>query len=111
MAATSAFTIAPEALIDNTLSVRSTVLQVSGLDRPGLLFDLTQALSDLNLNIASAHIATVGEKAVDVFYVVDLTGAKITSPARHDAVRLRMLDVFGEGHSVQSAKAKRVKAS
>ena len=111
VAATSAFTIAPEALIDNTLSVRSTVLQVSGLDRPGLLFDLTQALSDLNLNIASAHIATFGEKAVDVFYVVDLTGAKITSPARHDAVRLRMLDVFGEGHSVQSAKAKRVKAS
>ena len=46
----------------------------TGLDRPGLLYDLTAALSRLNLNIGSAHIVTFGEKAVDSFYVTDLTG-------------------------------------
>ena len=89
-----AFAIEPEALIDNSLSNRYTVLQVSGLDRPGLLYDLTSALSKLNLNIGSAHIVTFGEKAVDSFYVTDLTGAKITSPSRQAAIKRHLLAIF-----------------
>ncbi len=38
-------------------------------------------MSDLNLTIGSAHIGTYGEKAVDVFYVTDLTGHKIDAKA------------------------------
>jgi [protein-PII] uridylyltransferase len=89
------FTIAPEVTIDNTLSNRYTVVEVSGLDRLGLLFDLTMVLSALNLNIGSAHIVTFGEKAVDVFYVTDLTGAKITNAARQGAIRRHILEIFG----------------
>ena len=44
----------------------------------------------MNLDIASAHIATFGEKAVDVFYVTDLTGKKITSSSREAAIRERL---------------------
>ncbi len=88
------FTLAPEVTIDNNLSNRYTVLEVSGLDRPGLLFDLTAALSKLNLNIGSAHIATFGEKAVDVFYVTDLTGLQITSPGRQGTIRRHLIEVF-----------------
>jgi [protein-PII] uridylyltransferase len=91
----SAFTIAPEVTIDNTLSNRYTVVEASGLDRLGLLFDLTTVLSALNLNIGSAHIVTFGEKAVDVFYVTDLTGAKITNAARQGAIRRHLLEIFG----------------
>ena len=75
-----AFAIEPEVTVDNNLSRRYTVVEVSGLDRPGLLRDLTASLSSLNLNIGSAHIVTFGEKAVDSFYVTDLTGQKITAP-------------------------------
>ena len=89
-----AFAIAPEAIIDNSLSSRYTVIEVSGLDRPGLLFDLTSALSGLNLNIGSAHIVTFGEKAVDSFYVTDLTGQKISSPARQAAIKRQLLAIF-----------------
>ncbi len=88
------FAVVPEALIDNTLSNRYTVIEVSGLDRTGLLYELTAALSDLNLNIGSAHVATFGEKAVDVFYVTDLTGAKIESSERQAAIRARMTEIF-----------------
>ncbi|MGO9389465.1 [protein-PII] uridylyltransferase [Rhodoblastus sp.] len=88
------FSVPPDVVIDNSLSHMYSVIEVSGLDRPGLLFDLTFALSKLNLNIASAHIVTFGEKAVDVFYVTDLTGAKVISPARQAAVRRNLLDVF-----------------
>lgn len=88
------FAIEPEVMIDNSLSRRYTVLEVSGLDRPGLLYDLTSALSKLNLNIGSAHIVTFGEKAVDSFYVTDLTGAKISAPARQGAIRRHLLAIF-----------------
>ena len=81
----------PRCSIDNALSNQFTVVEVSGLDRPGLLFELTNTLSDLNLDITSAHITTFGEKAVDVFYVTDLTNKKITSPQRHAAIRTRLL--------------------
>ncbi|SDR32518.1 UTP--GlnB (protein PII) uridylyltransferase, GlnD [Rhizobiales bacterium GAS191] len=88
------FDVASEVVIDNTLSSRHTVVEVSGLDRQGLLFDLTSQLSALNLNIVSAHIATFGERAVDVFYVTDLTGAQITAATRQNTIRRRLLGVF-----------------
>ena len=91
---TAAFRLVPDVTIDNSLSGFHTVIEVSGLDRPGLLYDLTNALSRLNLNIASSHIVTFGEKAVDAFYVTDLTGAKITSPARQAAIRRQLVDIF-----------------
>jgi [protein-PII] uridylyltransferase len=60
------FVVEPEVTINNQWSDRYTVIEVSGLDRPGLLYELTTAISKLNLNIASAHVATFGERASDV---------------------------------------------
>ena len=91
---TDAFSVAPEVVVDNSLSNVYTVIEVSGLDREGLLFELTNAISRLNLNIASAHIVTFGERAVDAFYVTDLTGAKIASPQRQATIKRQLLDVF-----------------
>jgi [protein-PII] uridylyltransferase len=93
-ARTRPFVIPPDVMIDNSMSRRYTVLEVSGLDRPGLLYELTTALSNLNLNIGSAHIVTFGEKAVDSFYVTDLTGAKIISAARQAAIKRHLLAIF-----------------
>ena len=87
----SAFTVEPQVIVDNTLSDALTVIEINGLDRPGFLHDITREISDLNLDIASAHIATFGEKAVDVFYVTDLTGKKITSSSRETAIRERLM--------------------
>jgi [protein-PII] uridylyltransferase len=89
-----AFALEPEISINNQWSNRYTVVEVSGLDRPGLLYDLTTTLSKLNLNIASAHVATFGERVVDVFYVTDLLGAKISSPTRHAAVKSALIRAF-----------------
>lgn len=77
-----AFTVPPRVIVDNSYSNTFTVVEINGLDRVGLLHGLTEALFHLNLNIASAHITTYGEKAIDVFYVTDLTGAKIESENR-----------------------------
>src|SRR4029450_579586 len=88
------FNVAPEVFVDHRQSLRPPIVEVSGLDRPGLLYDLTTALGKLNLNIASAHVSTFGEKAVDVFYVTDLTGTKVNHPSRQAAIRRALIDVF-----------------
>jgi [protein-PII] uridylyltransferase len=82
-----AFSIEPSVAIKNTLSNRFSVIEVEGLDRPGILSEITSALSDLTLDIHSAHITTFGEKVVDTFYVTDLTGHKITDPGRQKRIR------------------------
>ena len=89
------FDVEPEVRIDNALSGRFTVIEVSGLDRRGLLFSLTAILSKLSLNIGSAHIATFGERAADVFYVTDLAGEKIVDGARKTAIEEALLEAFG----------------
>jgi [protein-PII] uridylyltransferase len=89
-----AFAMEPEVNINNDWSNRYTVVEVTGIDRPGLLYELTSTLSKLSLNIASAHVATFGERVVDVFYVTDLLGAKIASPTRQAAIKRALVQLF-----------------
>ncbi len=89
-----AFSVSPRVIVDNQSSNRHTVIEINGLDRIGLLYDLTEALYHLNLNIASAHITTFGEKAIDVFYVTDLTGAKIENQSRHRQIEAALMAVL-----------------
>ena len=93
--------------INNQWSNRYTVVEVTGLDRPGLLYELTATLSKLNLNIASAHVATFGERVVDVFYVTDLLGAKITSPTRQAAIKRALLQLFAADSGAGEADRRR----
>lgn len=92
-----AFSVSPGAEIDNNLSDRYTVIEVTGRDRPGLLYELTSELSDLSLDISSAHIATFGEKVFDVFYVTDLTGRQVTSEKRQKEIAKRLGDIVDVG--------------
>ena len=89
-----AFALEPEVMVNNQWSNRYTVIEVSGLDRPGLLYELTATLSKLNLNIASAHVATFGERVVDVFYATDLMGAKIEAPQRQAAIKRALIGLL-----------------
>src|SRR5712672_1879548 len=91
-----AFVVEPEVTINNQWSDRYTVIEVSGLDRPGLLYQLTTAISKLNLNIASAHVATFGERARDVFYVTDLLGAQINAPTRQAAIKSALVHLLAQ---------------
>jgi [protein-PII] uridylyltransferase len=88
------FSLPSQVTVSNGISEKFTVIEVMGLDRIGLLHQLTRAISDLNLTIGSAHIGTYGEKAVDVFYVTDLTGHKIESRQRQKKIHDALLEVF-----------------
>ena len=91
-----AFAVEPSVTINNQWSHRYTMVEVTGLDRTGLLYEMTTTLSKLNLNIASAHVATFGERVIDVFYVTDLMGAQITSPTRQAAIKRALIALFAK---------------
>jgi [protein-PII] uridylyltransferase len=67
------------------------VIEVNGRDRPGLLYDVTRALTECGLQITTAKISTFGERVVDVFYVTDLMGAKIEAPQRQAAIKRALM--------------------
>jgi [protein-PII] uridylyltransferase len=100
-----AFSIEPEISINNQWSNVYTVIEISGLDRPGLLYELTTTMSKLNLNIASAHVATFGERVIDVFYVTDLLGAKISMPTRQAAIKRALLPLMSSAEATPAKKA------
>jgi [protein-PII] uridylyltransferase len=87
------FNAEPNVLIDNRASNRYTVVEVNALDRPALLYALTHALFQARVTIHSAHIATYGERAIDVFYLTDLTGEKIDNAVRLKALEKKLLAI------------------
>jgi [protein-PII] uridylyltransferase len=86
-----AFAIQPAAFVNNKASSRYTVIEVNARDRAALLFELARAIYVSRAVIHSAHIATYGERAVDVFYLTDMGGAKIETPARMKALQARLV--------------------
>ncbi len=99
-----AFAVEPEVSINNQWSNRYTVVEVERArpPRPALRAHRRRSRK-LNLNIASAHVATFGERAVDVFYVTDLLGAKIASPTRHAAIKRALIQMFAAGAETAAA--------
>ncbi|WP_375428459.1 [protein-PII] uridylyltransferase [uncultured Sphingomonas sp.] len=93
-----AFYIAPNVLIDNRASNRFTVVEVNARDRPALLNQLAHALFESQVTIHSAHVATYGERAVDTFYITDLTGDRIEAGARLQALERRLLEAAAGEH-------------
>jgi [protein-PII] uridylyltransferase len=89
-----AVTVPPRVVIDNHASNTHTVIEVNGRDRPGLLHDVTAAISEQGLQIASAHITTYGVRAVDVFYVKDVFGLKVEHERKLAQLRAALIEAL-----------------
>lgn len=99
------FKVPPRVIVDNQASAAHTVIEINGRDRPGFLYLVTGALFSLSLQISSGKITTFGERAVDVFYVKDGFGMKITHEGRLATIRKTLLEAIREDDStaVQTA--------
>ncbi|HWI89260.1 MAG TPA: [protein-PII] uridylyltransferase [Sphingomicrobium sp.] len=98
----AAFEIAPSVAIADRASTRTTVVEVNALDRPALLAALAAAIHGEGHRIHSAHIATYGERAVDVFYLTRADGRKL-EPADVDALRSGLLRAAAEPARAKAA--------
>ena len=83
----------------------TSIIEVQGRDRPGLLHALSEFLTASDLDISSAHIEVVGAMAVDVFYVRSAGFDK----ARKAALRAGLLDIL-RGPD-EKTKAEKIKAA
>lgn len=70
----------PRVVILPGASERATVLEVRCGDRPGLLHALGRALAGEGLDIRSAHVATYAAQAVDVLYLAEPSGERLSPP-------------------------------
>ena len=82
---------APEVRFDNDATHRATVIEVHATDGIGVLNRITRALAELDLDIRTAKVQTLGDEVVDAFYVLDAEGAKITDPDHQGEVRRSVL--------------------
>jgi [protein-PII] uridylyltransferase len=73
--------IEPSVQVRHDVSREATVLEVRVEDRPGVVFLVCAALAGLDVSVRSAHLATFGPQAVDVFYVQE-SGAGVLSDER-----------------------------
>jgi [protein-PII] uridylyltransferase len=98
----TAFDVAPSVAIAERASTRTTVVEVNARDRPALLAALAAAIHQCGLTIHSAHIATYGERAVDVFYLTRPDGRKLEH-GDVDALRAALIEAAREPAGAQAA--------
>lgn len=85
--------------IDNEVSKKYTVLDLYASDRAGLLFTVASCIYHLGLRIHVAKITTHVDKVLDVFYVTDVQGRKVTAPERLEEIREIIVETLDEPDS------------
>jgi [protein-PII] uridylyltransferase len=70
-----------------------SVLELTAGDRPGLLCDVGKVLWEERVDLHAAKIATLGERAEDVFYVTDRAQQPLDEPAG-ERLRTRLMEAL-----------------
>jgi [protein-PII] uridylyltransferase len=78
--------------VDNDSSDAFTVIDVFAQDKQGLLYVIARTLWDLGLSVHSSKVATRLDQALDVFYVTDLRGQRVTDPERVERIRRTLVE-------------------
>ena len=76
---------------DNDASEEYSIISIFAYDRLGLLYDITKVLFEQEIVLHVAKISTHLDQVVDVFYVTDTSGRKVTEPTRLYTLRQRLL--------------------
>jgi [protein-PII] uridylyltransferase len=85
--------VKPAVTFNSEASPTATLIEVIAQDRPGLLYDLTSAISAAGCNIEVVLIDTEAHRAFDVFYVT--AGGQKLSDERQAALRESLLGACG----------------
>ncbi|MDB9971132.1 [protein-PII] uridylyltransferase [Alphaproteobacteria bacterium] len=92
----NSFIIEPRVLIDNLSSRSHTVIEINSKDKIGLLHTLASEFFSIGLHISTARISTYGVRAVDVFYVKNLTGGKIIEENKINLIKDKLMQAIHE---------------
>ena len=96
------FIIEPRVLIDNLSSKTHTLIEINSKDKIGLLHTLASELFLMGLHISTARISTYGVRVVDVFYIKNMTGGKITEKDKINIIKSKLMKAINEHKDVSS---------
>jgi [protein-PII] uridylyltransferase len=82
---------------DNENSPNRTIIDVQAEDRVGLLYDISQVLASLNVDLSLAKILTEKGAAIDSFYASEQGGAKILDPERQRTIKNKLRQAILRG--------------
>ncbi len=92
----STHTVPTEIHVDNDISDQYTVIDVFARDEVGLLFRITEALSDFDFDISTARISTQADRAIDAFYVRHKVSGKVQNSTDIDTIRAKLLEKLAD---------------
>ena len=75
---------------DNDTSETRTVIDIETEDRLGVLYNISQVMTDLELDISIAKIFTEKGAVMDSFYIGEADGQKIFAPERQKAIEEKL---------------------
>ncbi|KAF9605200.1 hypothetical protein IFM89_014313 [Coptis chinensis] len=81
---------ATRVVIDNNTCEYATVIQVDSVNKHGILLEVVQVLTDLNLIIIKAYISSDGGWFMDVFKVTDIDGKKIRDEEVMNCIKMSL---------------------
>lgn len=91
--------VQPDISINTEASDFYTIVEVTGEDRLGILYELTRALTDHGCDIHFARISTLGNRIVDVFYIQDTLGEKIEGKDKTEPLKESLFRCLNENDS------------
>lgn len=68
----------PAVRFDDEASTSATVVEVHARDRIGVLYRITRAFAEFDLDVRTAKVQTLGELIIDAFYVTHTDGSLVT---------------------------------
>lgn len=80
------FNFKPQVIISNDIVNPHTIVEIITLDRPGLLAQIGRLLMEAGVELQNARIATLGERAEDIFFITDKNHQRISDPAVCEAL-------------------------
>ena len=70
-----------------------TIVEIQAPDSIGLLFRCARAMSKHQFDITFARIGTERHMAIDTFYIVDVTKAEVSDPARLRLLKEELVEI------------------
>ncbi|MDY6813956.1 MAG: [protein-PII] uridylyltransferase [Pseudomonadota bacterium] len=81
-----------------------TPLEVIAGDRPGLLSQVGQVFQAQHIRLNAAKVATLGERAEDVFFITGADGEPLEDPARREALRAGLIAALADDDNTPPAE-------
>jgi [protein-PII] uridylyltransferase len=97
----------PKIVCDNEAAQSSTLVEIRTPDEPGLAYKIASSLAELDLDIVCARISTEKSDALDVFYVVDSEGNKLSAELIR-SLELHLMEKLSQRAGVTQRKVKEI---